>query len=95
MAAITKSTMLGIIASLRTAAVKAELMTEDQYLIYSEGVAAGGVPAAVWLDQRGTAVPFLPAFGVIPKREQYAIVQGALYALMAINNHKAEQEVNA
>jgi len=65
-------------------------MTEDQKLIYDSGVAAGGVPPAVWLDERGTRPAFLPTFEIINRREQYGIIQGAIYALGAIHQRKAE-----
>jgi hypothetical protein len=83
---ITSATIVSTLDTLRTLAIKAGLMTEDQKLIYESGVAAGGVPPAVWLDQRGTDVPFLPKFEVINRWEQYRTIQGAIYALMAVNN---------
>lgn len=83
---ITSATIVAMLETLRISAIRAGLMTEDQRLIYDSGVAAGGVPPSVWLDERGADVPFLPKFQIINRREQYAIIQGAIYALMAINN---------
>jgi len=83
---ITSATIVSMLETLRLRAIRVGLMTEDQKLIYDSGVAAGGVAPAVWLDERGTDVPFLPKFEIINRREQYAIIQGAIYALMAVSN---------
>lgn len=82
----TKTTIVSMLDTLRGLAIKAGLMTQDQILIYAEGVAAGNVPPRVWLDREGTHCPFLPTFEVINKREQYRTIQGAIYALTALNN---------
>lgn len=82
----TKDTILSMLDSLRFQAVRARLMTDDQVLLYAEGVAAGNVPPRVWLDREGQACPFLPTMEVLNKKEQYRIIQGAIFALMAINN---------
>jgi hypothetical protein len=84
----TKDTILTMLDSLRFQAVKAGLITEDQKLLYAEGVAAGNVPPRVWLDHEGQSCPFLPTMEVLNKKEQYRIIQGAIFALMAINNNR-------
>lgn len=82
----TKATILSMLESLQFQAVKAGLMTEDQKLLYAEGVAAGNVPPRVWLDREGTHCPFLPVMEVLNKKEQYRTIQGAIFALMAVNS---------
>lgn len=86
MTTITKSTIVGTLLNLTHQARKAGLMTEDQRLLYAEGVATGGVPPRVWLDREGTHCPFLPTFEIITKKEQYRVIQGAIFALMAVNS---------
>jgi len=85
MGPVTKATIVSMLESLHFQAVKAGLITKDQVLLYDEGVASGGVPPAVWLEWRGTACPFLPSMEIMPKKEQYRIIQGAIFALMALN----------
>jgi hypothetical protein len=85
---VTKSTIVGVLDSLQFQARKAGLMTEDQHLLYAEGVATGGVPPRVWLDREGTHCPFLPTFEIVSKKEQYRVIQGAIYALMAVNSNR-------
>lgn len=92
---VTKADVAGALGPLRRQAIKAGLMTEAQTLIYNEGVAAGGVPPRVWLDREGTQCPFLPTFEVISRKEQYRTIQGAVYALMAINQRNAEKGIEA
>ena len=82
----TKATITSMLDTLRVQAVRAGLMTESQNLLYAEGVAAGNVPPRVWLDKEGQHCPLLPTFEVINKKEQYRTIQGAIYALMAVNS---------
>lgn len=88
MARITKDHITGTLLNLTHQARKAGLMTDDQRLLYSEGVASGGVPPRVWLDREGTHCPFLPTFEMLTKAEQYRTIQGALNALMAVNSRR-------
>jgi hypothetical protein len=81
----TKATIVSMLDTLRQHAVRAGLMEPSQRLLYAEGVAAGNVPPRVWLDREGTHCPFLPTFEVVNKKEQYRTIQGAIYALMAVN----------
>lgn len=91
MARVTKDHLDRALTNLKRNAVEARLMSRDDALIYDRGVAAGGVPAAVYVGRRGSHAGFVPRFTLDQsQREQVAIMEAISAALFAVNHKTVE-----